>query len=141
MKTLTNIINEGLIKQTKQEFIIIKPGFLDYSTRILDELLVKGFVVRNRACQLLTYKTAKKIYRMHKDEPFYEDLCRYMSSGVSMGVTLLNTKGLDFNVIKEEIRKKYGVDEMRNAIHSSDNVRNMKRESKLYFMNSERNTI
>lgn len=136
MKTVTTLISEGLINQTKQEFVIIKPGFLDYSTRILDELLVKGFVVRNRACQLLTYKTAKKIYHMHKDEPFYEDLCRYMSSGVSMGVTLLNTRGLDFSTIKEEIRKKYGIDEMRNAIHSSDSTKNMKRESKLYFRNN-----
>lgn len=135
MKTVTTLINEGLINQTKQEFIIIKPGFLKYSTRILDELLAKGFVVRNRSIQKLTLETAKEIYIPHKDESFYDDLCQYMSSDYSMGVTLLNTKGLDLVAIKDEIRKRYGVDEMRNAIHSSDSVENMKRESKLYFRN------
>ena len=135
MKTVTTLINEGLINQTKQEFIIIKPGFLKYSTRILDELLAKGFVVRNRSIQKLTLETAKKIYIPHKDESFYDDLCQYMSSDYSMGVTLLNTKGLDLVAIKDEIRKRYGVDEMRNAIHSSDSIENMKRESKLYFRN------
>ena len=135
MKTVTTLINEGLINQTKQEFIIIKPGFLKYSTRILDELLAKGFVVRNRSIQKLTLETAKEIYIPHKDESFYDDLYQYMSSDYSMGVTLLNTKGLDLVAIKDEIRKRYGVDEMRNAIHSSDSVENMKRESKLYFRN------
>ena len=135
MKTVTTLINEGLINQTKQEFIIIKPGFLKYSTRILDELLSKGFVVRNRSIQKLTLETARAIYAPHKDESFYDDLCQYMSSDYSMGVTLLNTKGLDLVAIKDEIRKRYGVDEMRNAIHSSDSVENMKRESKLYFRN------
>lgn len=135
MKTVTTLINEGLINQTKQEFVIIKPGFLKYSTRILDELLSKGFVVRNRSIQKLTLETARKIYISHKDEPFYDDLCQYMSSDYSMGVTLLNTRGLDLIAIKDEIRKRYGVDEMRNAIHSSDSVKNMKRESKLYFRN------
>ena len=135
MKTVTTLINEGLINQTKQEFVIIKPGFLKYSTRILDELLAKGFVVRNRSIQKLTLETAREIYIPHKDESFYDDLCQYMSSDYSMGVTLLNTKGLDLVAIKDEIRKRYGVDEMRNAIHSSDSVENMKRESKLYFRN------
>ena len=135
MKTVTTLINEGLINQTKQEFVIIKPGFLKYSTRILDELLSKGFVVRNRSIQKLTLETARTIYAPHKDEPFYDDLCQYMSSDYSMGVTLLNTKGLDLVAIKDEIRKRYGVDEMRNAIHSSDSIENMKRESKLYFRN------
>ena len=135
MKTMTTLINERLINQTKQEFIIIKPGFLKYSTRILNELLSKGFVVRSRSIQKLTLKTARKIYISHKDESFYDDLCQYMSSDYSMGVTLLNTKGLDLVAIKDEIRRRYGVDEMRNAIHSSDSVKNMKRESKLYFRN------
>ena len=62
-------------------------------------------------------------------------LFKDMSSDYSMGATLLNTKGLDLVAIKDEIRKRYGVDEMRNAIHSSDSVKNMKRESKLYFRN------
>ena len=35
--------------------------------------------------------------------------------------------------IKDNIRDKYGVDEMRNAIHSSDSNLNVYRESKIYF--------
>lgn len=133
MKTFTTIINEGLVNQPKQEFIIIKPGFIQYSTRILDELLVHGFVVRNRAFKKLSLKGAKSLYKTHSEESFYDDLCKYMSSDYSMGVTLINTKDEDLSAIKANIRLRYGVDDMRNAIHSSDSTPNMKRESKIYF--------
>ena len=63
----------------------------------------------------------------------FEDLCKYMSSGDSIGFVLCNYKGADLLKLKDNIRNKYGVDEMRNAIHSSDSGLNVYRESKIYF--------
>ena len=56
-----------------------------------------------------------------------------MSSGDSIGFVLCNYGDKDMLKLKDEIRNKYGKDEMRNAIHSSDSGLNVYRESKIYF--------
>jgi nucleoside diphosphate kinase len=56
-----------------------------------------------------------------------------MSSGDSIGYLLYNPKKVDILKLKDNIRKTYGKDEMRNAIHSSDSKANVKRESNIYF--------
>lgn len=88
----------------------------------------------------LTYKDAQKLYEIHKDKSFYEDLCKYMSSGDSIGYTLRydgNSKNIIklSDEIKKDIRKSFGKDDMRNTLHSSDDIDNVKRESLIYFKN------
>ena len=78
-------------------------------------------------------REAKKLYKPHNKEDFYENLCKYMSSGDSIGFVLCNFGNSDLLELKDQIRDKYGVDEMRNAIHSSDSGLNVYRESKIYF--------
>ncbi len=123
---------------TDRAFIVIKPEFLRYSQEIVDMFKDEGFVVIGMKLKKLTLDEAKKLYRIHKDQSFYDDLCQYMASGLSLGVLLKNDKQYYdlFKVIdtlKEKVRKKYGVDEMRNAIHGSDSKENMEKESKIYF--------
>ena len=38
--------------------------------------------------------------------------------------------------LKKDIRKQFGIDDMKNAIHSSDSPLNAYRESKIYFSTS-----
>ena len=74
---------------------------------------------------------------MHSEEPFYKDLCKYMSSDISVGYCLNYTGKGDpiemANKLKDEIREQFGKDEIRNAIHSSDSEANVVREAKIYF--------
>ena len=73
---------------------------------------------------------------MHNKESFYEDLCKYMSSDDSIGFILCNYGPYSMDELKKDIRKQFGIDDMKNAIHSSDSPLNAYRESKIYFSTS-----
>ena len=119
-------------------FIMIKPGFLKHEYDILGLFEENGYSVFRRSTKWLTLSEARELYLPHKDEEFYDDLCQYMSSGLSTGI-LLTKKDQDtedmieeVNKLKDDIRKTFGIDEMRNCIHSSDSVDNVFRESSIY---------
>ena len=130
MKSLVEFITES---QNKKEFMIIKPEFLHLKNQILDYLKDFGIIPIREMRKTLTLSEAKKLYKPHSKEDFYENLCKYMSSGDSIGFVLCNFGNNDLLELKDQIRDKYGVDEMRNAIHSSDSGLNVHRESKIYF--------
>ena len=130
MKSLVEFITES---QNKREFMIIKPEFLQYRNEILEFLKQHNIIPIQELRKTLTMSEAKKLYKPHSKEDFYENLCKYMSSGDSIGFILCNFGNNDLLKLKDEIRDKYGVDEMHNAIHSSDSSLNVYRESKIYF--------
>lgn len=130
MKGLVEYITEH---ENKKEFMIIKPGFLDYRNDILEFLKEHKIIPVRELRKTLLLSESKKLYKIHAKEDFYEDLCKYMSSGDSIGFMLCNYGDSDMLKLKDEIREKYGIDEMKNAIHSSDSGLNVYRESKIYF--------
>lgn len=130
MKNLKDFILE---QQNKKEFIIIKPGFLEFKNEILEFLKEHKIIPVRELRKTLTMSEAKKLYKVHAKEDFYEDLCNYMCEADSEGILLCNYGDDDLLKLKDEIRKKYGKDEMRNCIHSSDSGLNVFRESKIYF--------
>lgn len=117
-------------------FIIIKPGFTRNSNDILDRFTCKGYTVSRCLSRKLPLAVAKDLYAVHKDKDFYGGLCKYMSSGLSIGY-VLNGPGEDptktTDSIKKEIRVEMSRDDMHNVIHSSDSLENVWRESKIYF--------
>ena len=130
MKSLVEFITES---QNRKEFMIIKPEFLQFRNEILEFLKQHNIIPIQELRKTLTLSEAKKLYKPHSKEDFYENLCEYMSSGDSIGFVLCNFGNSDLLELKDQIRDKYGVDEMRNAIHSSDSGLNVYRESKIYF--------
>jgi nucleoside-diphosphate kinase len=126
MKTLSNLLNN-------YEFIIIKPEFEKYRDEILYYLINNGLVISKVLKRRLSLDKAALLYLPHLGKDFYWDLCEYMSSGDSIGYLLYNPKKVDILKLKDNIRKTYGKDEMRNVIHSSDSKANVKRESNIYF--------
>ena len=130
MKNLAEYITE---QENKKEFMIIKPEFLEYRNEIIDFLKDNQIIPIRELRKTLSLSEAKKLYKVHSKEDFFEDLCKYMSSGDSIGFVLCNYGDKDMLKLKDKIRDKYGKDEMRNAIHSSDSGLNVYRESKIYF--------
>jgi len=132
--------HETNFKEPQEAFIVIKPGFEKLSEEILKMFEDNGFVIKQTRPKQLLEKEAKRLYEVHKKEDFFDALVNYMSSGISIGVILSPSKRLKnkvlFNKIgklKDEIRKKWSESDMRNVIHSSDNLENMKEESSVYF--------
>lgn len=121
----------------KEVFVVVKPGFLEKSNQIIDKFARAGFRFMKMRTKQLSMGEAKRMYYVHKDEDFYYKLCKYMSSGPCLGI-LFDARGIaePFKItdeLKDSIRKLWGEDEMRNCIHSSDNVENMTKEMSVFF--------
>ena len=120
-------------------FIVIKPGFLNICDQVISRLNESKWEVDRTIVKKLTLDEAKQLYKVHKKESFYEDLCKYMSSDISRAF-IIKKVGRDvdepFEVvakIKDEIRAEFGESDMRNAMHSSDSYENMLHEAGIYF--------
>lgn len=119
-------------------FIVIKPGFNEISNKIIEEFKQHGFALSNMKPKRLTLNEAKSLYRVHHKEDFYNDLCKYMSSGVSIGVLFQHNLDTEtafekLDKIKSKIRDKYSKNDMENVMHSSDKFENMQKECRKYF--------
>ena len=71
-------------KNTKSIFVIIKPGFLPLCSKILQIFEEKGWNISQLRTKQLLLSEARALYSIHKKEDFYDDLCKYMSSGLTM---------------------------------------------------------
>ena len=136
MKNLKDYITEGLNNQ-KKIFVVIKPGFLDKTVDILNIYKEEGWDVKFSTIKKLLLNEAKELYKVHKKEDFYKDLCEYMSSDVTRAFIFVketnNDEFKEASRIKDEIRKKWGESDMKNVVHSSDSKENMEREASIYF--------
>ena len=130
MKNVSTLLQEA---QQEVEFIMIKPGFIHLTPILLNIITNAGLRPIAWATKTLNYTEARKFYEPHKDEDFYEDLCTYMMSGPSTGIKCLNTNEGDVSKLKDSIREKYGEDEMRNVMHSSDSPKRRTIESNIYL--------
>ena len=123
-------------------FTIIKPGFLNLSKEIVERFNEKGWELYKTRTKKLLLSEAKELYKIHKNEKWYEPLCNYMSSGESMAIMYRKVyydgeKNPDIfketGEIKDAIREEYGESDMRNVMHSSDSLEHMENEMKIYF--------
>ncbi len=134
MKKFSDIIK----KENNNAFVILKPGFLDKEKTWIDALQNDGWKIIQRERKHLDIDTAKKLYEMHKDKDFYLDLCEYMSSDECVCCTCYkNCKDpiKEMSKLKDNIRDLWGKSEMKNAMHSSDSMENVRRETKIIFKN------
>ena len=136
MKTLVQYIIEALGEVNG--FCILKPEFLDHEEDFCTMLTNNGWKIVQKQVRTLTPEEAKELYICHKDKDFYEDLCIYMASGESISYMMYKDCKdpiKDLESIKNKVRKQWGKDEMKNAMHSSDSLENVEREYKLILQN------
>lgn len=136
MKDLKDYINES-IGERKKIFVVIKPGFLDKTSDILDVYKENGWELEFTTIKQLMPEEARKLYAIHKKKDFYKPLCEYMSSDITRAfIFTKEMTGDEFKEasrIKDEIREKWGESDMRNVVHSSDSKENFEKEASIYF--------
>ena len=138
MQSLKDFLLESA-KPEKKIFVVIKPGFLDKAQDILDIYKEEGWTLKFSTIKKLLLSEARELYKVHKKEEFYKGLCDYMSSDITRA--MIFTKETDKDEFKEAtrikdvIREKWGESDMRNVVHSSDSLENMKHEVSIYFGN------
>ena len=118
--------------------VVIKPGFENLLGTLCDLFKQNGYKIIKTKTKQLLLSEAEELYKVHSQEDFYEDLCKYMSSGLSTAMILYKKSDnifKDFETLKDKIREEYGESDMRNVIHSSDSYKNFTHESQVYFYN------
>ena len=134
MKTLIQFIKEQSAELNA--FVILKPEFLKYEQQWLDMLTNNDWQIVQKKKLKLTHEQAEELYKMHKDKDFYKDLCDYMSSDDCICCTChkdCKDPIKEMKKLKDKARDAWGKSEMKNAMHSSDSLKNVERESKIVF--------
>lgn len=117
-------------------FAILKPEFLDKQDEFEQKLEDNGWKISDLTKIKLSLDDAKNLYSCHKNEDFYDDLCKYMSSDKCIAYKLYKDCKdpiKDLEKLKDSIRDEWGKDDMKNCMHSSDSKENVKRESEICF--------
>ena len=115
-------------------------------TKIIEEA---GFRIVAVKKTMLTPERAGEFYAVHKERPFYKDLCKYMSSGSIVPMILEKDNAVeDFRKLigatdpskaaPGTIRNLFAKSIEANAIHGSDSDENAAIEGNFFFSNLER---
>jgi len=132
-------------------FTMIKPDAVGAgnSGAIIKMIEEAGFYVMAVKKTKLSQVRARKFYAIHKERPFYQDLCNYMSSGPIIAMILSKDNAVaDFrtligatdpsNAAPGTIRQLFATSIEANAIHGSDSDENAIIESGFFFSELER---
>ena len=96
----------------------------------------------------MTRAQAEAFYEVHKDQPFYDSLCRFMSSGPVVVQVLEGENAIAKNrevmgatdpaeAAPGTIRKDFGESIEVNSVHGSDSIETAKREIAFFFSPAE----
>ena len=131
-------------------FTIVKPSALsmNYLGPILTKITDNEFKVIAIKMMHLSKEQAAAFYSVHKGKPFFDDLIDFIISGPLVVAILQKDDAVDdyrkligaTNPEKADpgtIRKLYGIDMQRNAVHGSDSDENALIESRFFFSNIE----
>lgn len=132
-------------------FTMIKPDAVAAGNAgaILKIIQEAGFRVVAIKMTRLTAELAGKFYAIHKERPFYKDLCVYMSSGPIVPIILEKDNAIeDFRKLigatdpakaaPGTIRALFAKSIDANAIHGSDSEANAEIEGNFFFSAFER---
>ncbi len=136
---------------TNRTFTMIKPDAVGGAktgaiTKMIEEA---GFRIVAMKKVWLTPDLAGKFYAIHKERPFYKDLCAYMSSGPIVPMILEKDSAVeDFRKLigatdpakaaPGTIRALFAKSIDANAIHGSDSDANAEIEGNFFFSQFER---
>ena len=136
---------------TNKTFTMIKPdaveaGNIGAITKMIEEA---GFTIKAMKLTKLSSERAGEFYEVHKERPFYNDLCAYMSSGTIVPMILEKENAVeDFRTLigatnpqdaaEGTIRNLFAKSIEANAIHGSDSDENAGIEGSFFFAGIEK---
>ena len=131
---------------TQRTLCIIKPDAVEKRVQghMLQRLLVEGFgVVAMRQSDLARVQ-AEGFYAVHRERPFFDELCTFMTRGPVVLVALQRDNAVQHyrdvigatdpaKATEGTIRKLYGTNVGENACHGSDSEENGVKECAYFF--------
>ena len=117
----------------ERTFAIIKPDAVErkLSGKILDKIESAGFAIVGMKKLHLTRSQAEGFYHVHKERPFFNDLCSFMSRSPVVALVLERDNAIakwrevmgatnPANAEPGTIRKEFGIGLEENSAHGSD---------------------
>ncbi len=115
---------------------------------ILQRINAAGFRIVAMKLTQMTKERAGQFYAVHRERPFYDELCTFMSSGPIVAAILEKENAVEefrrligaTDPAKAEpgtIRHLYGTHVGENAVHGSDSDENAAIESAFHFSGME----
>ncbi|HHL52818.1 MAG TPA: nucleoside-diphosphate kinase [Flammeovirgaceae bacterium] len=135
---------------TNRTFTMIKPDAVGagHTGAIIKMIEEAGFRIVAMKLTQLTPERAGQFYAVHKERPFYGELCEYMSSGPIVPMILEKDNAVaDFRELigntdpqkaaEGTIRRLFAKDISANAIHGSDSDENAAIEGRFFFAETD----
>lgn len=126
-------VPEEIIEVVQRTFSIVKPDAVrkGYTGAILAEIAKAGFKIVSIKKASISNEQAQGFYYVHKERPFFNDLCAFMSSGPLFLMVLEKEDAIadlrklmgatnPANAEEGTIRKQFAGSIQENAIHGSD---------------------
>ncbi len=130
----------------ERTFAIIKPDAVGRGLAgdIIKRVEGAGLKIRGMRLMHLSQGQAERFYEVHKARPFYRDLCKYMTSGPVVVMCLEGDKAITrwrdlmgatdpAKANAGTIRKDFGENIERNAVHGSDAPETAAQEIPFFF--------
>ncbi len=123
----------------------VRKGIIGEVTKRIQDA---GFSILAMKMTRLTSDTAGGFYAVHKERPFYDELCEFMSSGACVPMILEKENAVaDFRTLigatnpaeaeAGTIRADFADSVGENIIHGSDSVENGRIEAAYFFAESD----
>lgn len=132
--------------RNERTFIFLKPSAVERGLvgEIISRFERKGLRIVKLKMQVMNREDAEKIYSVHRDKPFFEELVRTVSGRKVVAAILEGREAI--SVVRSmigntdptkadpgTIRGDFGLDITDNLIHASDSLESFKREAKIIF--------
>ena len=130
----------------EQTLSIIKPDAVErnLSEKIKEIFLKNELKILESKKIKLSVEEASEFYKVHQTKPFYNNLCKYLSSGPIIAMILEGEDAILKNrklmgatdpkkADENTIRKMYGLSIDKNSVHGSDSPENAQLEIKFFF--------
>lgn len=134
----------------ERTLVLIKPDAVkkNVSGKIISRFEEEGFRIVALKKVKLTKEQAGQFYIVHKERPFYTELCDFMSSGPIVAMVLEGENAISrvrqilgaTDPAKAEegtLRRLYGSNVGENAVHGSDSVESANYEIPFFFSGLE----
>ena len=135
---------------TERTLAILKPDCVQKNLvgQVLSRIEKAGFTLLGVKMVRLTRETAGGFYAVHRGRPFYDELVRFMSSGVCVPIALEKENAVDdFRKLigatdpkdaePGTVRKDFASSKGENIVHGSDSAENGKIEVAFFFSEKE----
>ncbi|WP_457642534.1 nucleoside-diphosphate kinase [Persephonella sp.] len=134
----------------ERTLMLVKPDAVKRGLegKIIAHVQEKGFKLVALKKLKLTKEQAQQFYIVHKDRPFYNELCEFMSSGPIVAMVWEGENAI--SAIREimgatnpaeaaegTLRKLYGTNVGENAVHGSDSPESAEIEIPFFFSRLE----